>query len=59
MQEEDVVILKIPEGYLIENEPFALTISYRVSDERGNTLDGNEDGYVEENGNDNYIRIFQ
>jgi hypothetical protein len=59
MQEEDVVILKIPEGYLIEGEPFALTISYKVSDERGNTLDGNEDGYVEENGNDNYIRIFQ
>jgi len=59
MQEEDVVVLKIPEGELRDNEPFALTISYRVSDERGNTLDGNEDGYVEENENDNYVRVFQ
>jgi len=59
MQEEDFVILKIPYGYLKEDEPFALTVSYMVSDDRGNTLDGNGDGYVEENGNDNYVRIFQ
>ncbi len=59
MQEVDVVLLRIPEGYLGADEPFGLKISYRVSDERGNTLDGNEDGYIEENGNDDYLRIFQ
>lgn len=58
MQEEDVVILRIPHGYVEENENFVLTISYRVTDERGNTLDGNGDGYVEGNRNDNYIRAF-
>lgn len=57
-KETDIVFLMVPRGFLRKDEGFTLTISYRVADERGNTLDGNEDGIVEFTSNDNYIRNF-